>query len=232
MTIRVIKGGSPESARIASFSFLSTLEPEACESDTPAQHGETKPALPPPPAEPAPLPEPEPPAVDIAQMERAAYESGFSEGEKAGMAAAERRYEAVVRRYTESLLELGRVKPALYARAERDVVRLAVEVARKIVHREITADREIIQTLVRVALTRVAEKTAVTIHLNPADHSYVVAHRAYLAENEDGGRELTLVADKSVERGGCLIRTDCGEVDARIGEQFREVERAFFEGLS
>jgi flagellar assembly protein FliH len=232
MTIRVIKGGSPESARIAAFSFLSTLEPEAREPDNPVLRSEPLPALPPAPEEPAPLPEPETPAIDIAQIERAAYESGFSDGEKAGMAAAEQKFEAVVRRYTESLLELGRVKPALYARAERDVVRLAVEVAKKIVHREITADREIIQTLVRVALTRVAEKTALTVHLNPADHSYVVAHRAALSENEDGGGELTLVSDKSVERGGCLVRTDCGEVDARIGEQFREVERAFFEGVS
>jgi flagellar biosynthesis/type III secretory pathway protein FliH len=38
------------------------------------------------------------------------------------------------------------------------------------------------------------------------------------------------VADKSVERGGCLVQTECGDVDARIEEQFREVERAFFEG--
>ncbi len=169
-----------------------------------------------------------PSAADMAQIEKTAYENGFLQGEKAGKEAAELKAEAVIRRYGESIQELSRFRSSLYAQVEHEVVKLAVEVAKKIVHREVQADPDIIQTLVRVALTQVAEKSAVTVHLNPADYSYLLEQRAELAQSE--GRDVSLVSDKSVERGGCLIKTECGDIDARLEEKFREVESAFFEG--
>ncbi len=169
-------------------------------------------------------------ATDPAHIEKTAYENGFRQGEKAGMEIAERKIEAMMRRYSETIQEIGRLKPRLYAQAEHDVVKLALEVARKIVHREVNADREIVQTLVRVALSHVAVKTPVTIHLHPADYSYMLEQRAAAGGLGDADREMVLVSDKAIERGGCLIDTECGEIDARIEEEFREVERAFFGG--
>jgi flagellar assembly protein FliH len=169
------------------------------------------------------------PAVDLAQVEKTAYENGFSQGEKAGMEIAEQKIEAVMRRYAESILEVAKLRSSLYAQVEREVVKLAVEVAKKITHREIQADPDIIQTLVRVALGHVAEKSAVTVHLSPVDYSYLLEQRSELSQSE--GRDISLLADKSIERGGCLIQTECGDIDARIEEKFREVEHAFFEGL-
>ena len=169
------------------------------------------------------------PPVDPALVEKTAYENGFRQGEKAGMEIAEQKIEAVMRRYAEAILEVSRLRSTLYMQVEHEVVKLAVEVAKKIVHREIQADPDIIQTLVRVALSHVAEKSAVTIHLSPTDYNCLLERRAELSQAE--GRDISLLADKSIERGGCLIQTECGDIDARIEEKFREVEHAFFEGL-
>ena len=178
-----------------------------------------------------PIPEIEipPPSVDLAQVEKMAYENGFRQGEKAGMEIAEHKMEAVMRRYADAILEINKLRSSLYVQVEREVVKLAVAVAKKIVHREIQVDRDIIQTLVRVALGHVAEKSSVTIHLNPTDYNYLLELRAELSQSE--GRDIALLSDKSIERGGCLIQTDCGDIDARVQEEFREVEHAFFEGL-
>lgn len=165
---------------------------------------------------------------DPAQIEKTAYENGFRQGEKAGLEIAERKIEAVMRRYADTILELGKLKPVLYAQAEHEVVKLALEVAKKVVHREVQIDREIIQTLVRVALTHVTAKSAVTVHLNPADYSFMLEHRASLMRSGDSEREMVLLADKSIDRGGCLIETECGDIDARIEAEFDEVERTFF----
>jgi flagellar assembly protein FliH len=167
-------------------------------------------------------------SMDAAQIEKTAYENGFRQGEKAGMEIAERKIETMMRRYADTIQEIGGLKPAYYAQAERDVVKLALEVAKKIVHRDVQVDREIIQTLVRVALSHVAAKSAVTIHLHPADYSFMIEQRAAALKPGESDRELVLVSDKAIERGGCLIETECGDIDARIGEEFREVERAFF----
>ena len=168
--------------------------------------------------------------ADLARIERNAFESGFRQGEKAGGEIAEKKMEAVMRRYGDSIQELGKAKSGLYCQVEREVVRLAVEVAKKIVHREIQVDPEIVQTLVRVALDHAAERSVTTIRVSPIDHKFLVEKHPGWEKEADGGREVVLIADKGIERGGCLLQTDCGEIDARIEEKFREVERAFFEG--
>ncbi len=170
------------------------------------------------------------PGVDLAQVERSAFENGFRQGERAGMEMAEKKAETIMRRYGDTIRDLGQYKAALYSQVEREIVKLAVEVAKKIVHREIQADPEVIQTLVKVALGRVSERSAVTVRVNPGDYNFLLDKHRGWAQEEGAMHEVTLVADKSVERGGCLVQTDCGDVDARIEEEFREVERAFFEG--
>jgi flagellar assembly protein FliH len=228
MALKIIKSGTARAQNIQQFRFsedggepLSIAEPHGW----PALEGipAVAPAKEVVPADSGKQP------VDLALLEKTAYENGYLQGEKAGMKIAEQKIEAVMRRYGESMLELGKLRSALYLQVEREVVKLAVEVAKKIVHREIQVDKDIIQTLVRVALSHVAEKSAVTVHLSPQDYNHLLALRGELSQSE--GRDISLLADKSIERGGCLIQTECGDIDARIEEKFREVEQAFFEGL-
>jgi flagellar assembly protein FliH len=169
-------------------------------------------------------------APDLAVLEKAAYEKGLAQGEKSALETSERKMDAALKRYAESIAEIRKLRSGLYSQVEREVVKLAIAVANKIVHREIRVDRDIVQTLVHVALSRVAEKSAVTICLNPADYSYLMERRTELAQSE--GRDIALLADKSIERGGCLIQTNCGDIDARIEEEFREIEHSFFEGAN
>ena len=232
MALRIIKQGTARASTIQQFLFSEN------DSDIPTTAGQSgwadfdaSPRINPAKddATPPEVIEPAKPAFDLAHIEKAAYENGFLQGEKAGMEIAEQKTEAVRRRYAESIAELSNIRSSLYAQAEREVVRLALEVAKKIIHREIQVDKDIIQTLIRVALSHVSEKSAVTIHLNPIDYNYLLEQRAELSQSE--GRDISLLADKSIERGGCLVQTECGEIDARIEEKFREVEHSFFEGL-
>jgi flagellar assembly protein FliH len=233
MAPRIIKQGTVRASMVQQFSFA-----ENSDIAMPPIESAIWPELPSIPAttankasagKPIPEIEPHPPAVDLAQVEKTAYENGFHQGEKAGMEIAERKMEVVMRRYADAILEVNKLRSSLYMQVEREVVKLAIAVAKKIVHREIQVDRDIIQTLVRVALSHVAEKSSVTIHLNPTDYNYLLELRAELSQSE--GRDIALLSDKSIERGGCLIQTDCGDIDARVQEEFREVEHAFFEGL-
>jgi flagellar assembly protein FliH len=228
MALRIIKPGSVKASNVQQFLFTEEFQDlGSTASRQPFPDFENIPLVAP--TQDTASTEAPKPSLDLAHLEKSAYENGFLQGEKAGMEIAEQKTEAVMRRYSDSILELGKVRSALYAQVEREVVRLAVAVAKKIVHREIQVDKDIIQTLVHVALSHVAEKSAVTIHLNPLDYGYLLERRAELSQNE--GRDISLLADKSIERGGCLVQTECGEIDARIEEKFKEVEHSFFESL-
>lgn len=220
MALKIIKPGSPKAASVRQFLFPDNAGDMPFQCDDPV-------VAPDPVEEPAPVACPVP-DIDVSLIEKEAYQRGLLEGEKAGIRKAEQKLEPVLQRYADSLLEIGKLRSSLYVQVEREVVRLAIEVAKKIVHREIQVDRDIVRTLVHVALGHVSGKSAVTIHLNPDDYGYLLERRAELSEVE--GRDVALLADNSIERGGCVIQTECGDIDARIEEKFREVERAFFEG--
>ena len=181
--------------------------------------------------------EPPPPVVDIEQLEKDAFERGYAEGLetgreeglKTGEESAAVQIEEMTRRYADSLAQLAAFKDTLRAQVENEVVRLALAVAKKIVHREISIDSTIIHTLVRVALERVSEKSAVVVRLSPHDYEYMTSAHADMSKTE--GREIRFESDNSLAQGDCMIQTETGDIDARIEEEFSEVESAFFEGL-
>jgi flagellar assembly protein FliH len=229
MALRIIKQGSARASNVQQFIFAENFNEMLQASEKfvwpPAPSFEETAIK----SEPVVVAEPKAPAIDVAGLERAAFDSGFLQGQISGKELAEQKLEAATRRYSEALQEISSLKGVMRTQVEREVVKLAVEVAKKIVYREIRIDPAIIQTLVRVALSHVAEKSSVTIHLSSVDYAYLLKQRPELAQSE--GRDVTYLSDNSIEQGGCLIQTECGDIDARIEEKFREVENAFFEGF-
>ncbi len=163
-----------------------------------------------------------------AAIEKEAYERGFSEGEKAGRETGEKMAEAILKQYSGRLDELAQLRKNILSGSEREVVRLALEISRKVVKREITIDDELILTMVKIALNRLAEQTAVTIRLNPKDYHVMMERQSSNPLLGAGNEAIKLIEDPVISRGGALIETESGIIDARIEEQFREIERGFF----
>lgn len=160
-----------------------------------------------------------------ADIERQAREAGRAQMQAEIAAEVSRLVEPWREQLANTLEEIASLRTTITAQAERDLVRLALEIARKVVHREVSIDGEIVMTLARIGLTRGHSRTPATIHLHPDDFAYVNLHRERLVS----GQSLELVEDRSIMRGGCLVRTEMGDVDARIDQQFIEIERAFLE---
>lgn len=122
--------------------------------------------------------------------------------------------------FAETLQQLSVLREEISARVETDLVELALEIAKKIVGREVTVDREIALTLVKVSLKKLNSRAPFAqIHLSPEDYAFIDARR----EQIDFRGSLELIEDRSISPGGCLVHTDTGEVDARIESQFEEI---------
>jgi len=165
----------------------------------------------------------------VSNIEKEAYEKGFSEGQKAGSEVGEKMGEALLKQYSASLDALNGLRKELFETSEREVIRLSLEIARKIIKREVAIDEELILALVRVALERVADQALITVRVNPKDHSAIERHRAATAGIGGLSESIRLVEDPLIARGGCVIETESGTIDARIEEQLREIEKGFFE---
>jgi flagellar assembly protein FliH len=175
----------------------------------------------------APAPAPvETYAVDheahLAALEREAFAKGFAQGERAGAEASGERSEATLRRLTETLDELTTVRAEMIRQTERQMVHLALAIARRIVQREVSLDPDLLLAMARVALERLGETARVTVRLHPEDYAAAGATRV----SESTGSNVTIVADPRLSRGACRVESDMGLLDVGIDAQLQAVGRA------
>ncbi len=167
----------------------------------------------------------------IVEAESIAYERGLAEGKKMAEETFQARLEAELEplrcQFAQRLDELARLRDQLFQQYETELIQLALAIARKIVQREVTVDREIVLAIAKVALSRLSDHTAARIHVHPFDYQYLVNNKSAFLTGKQGA--IDIIEDRSITRGGCLIETDVGEVDARIEEQFKEIDAGFFE---
>lgn len=112
-----------------------------------------------------------------------------------------------------ALAEAARARDEALAGARGEVAALAVAVARRLLDGELQLAPERIGAVVDDALGRVRGAATVELRLHPDDA------RAWEAARRDPGAGTptpTVVPDPTIERGGCLVRSNLGEVDARV----------------
>lgn len=177
-------------------------------------------------AAPAPLvtpadSEPARPHMSLGAIERDAFAKGFAAGEQGGLEASSERVEAMIRRLTQTLEDLVALRANMIRQTERQMVELSLAVARRIIHREVSLDRDLLIAMARVALDRLGETAQVTVRLHPDDYELTGASRVM----KTMGRSVMVLADTRVERGGCLVESDLGSLDVGIDSQIQEFAR-------
>lgn len=167
---------------------------------------------------------------------RAGYEAGLAEGETqraAEHADAMARVSRTLLALMTAASEIESQRAKAVSVAEDDVSLLAFEVAEAVLQRELELASAPGQEAVARALRLVPPQVEVTIRLHPADAEHL---RELPGGEEDGvvkgvegldeeGRLLTIVADESVEPGGCVAEAGACRVDAQVGTALARVRR-------
>jgi flagellar assembly protein FliH len=126
-----------------------------------------------------------------------------------------------------SLAELSSLRSRIRKDAEGDLLKLAIAIARRVLHRELTLDPESIQGLIKVALEKLEARDLCRVRVHP-DHEKAV--RASL-ERFTNSPNFELAADSSLQCGDVLFETEHGVLDASIESQLLEIERGFADRL-
>jgi len=156
---------------------------------------------------------------------------GYEQGEQAGLGSAMQKLDSLLTGSHKLLCDLGDLHRQACRDLEADLVQLTLAVARKIVGRDVSLGPEAVTRIIREALTRVEHAGRITIKLNPADLELLADIKPQLLSGLSEAGRAAFEADEGIARGGCLIETDGGEVDARIERQFQVVEEAFLAEL-
>jgi flagellar assembly protein FliH len=141
---------------------------------------------------------------------------GYEAGVSAGRAELQKQNDALAARIARLdgiLNRMAQPLAVLDEEVEQQLVLLALAVGRQLARRELKADPGQITALIREAVGRLpAAARDVRVHLHPEDAA-AIAERLATAGQE---RAWTVVEDPTLARGGCLVRSENSQIDARV----------------
>lgn len=138
------------------------------------------------------------------------YDAGYQEG---------------LAQTTELIVKARTEYEASLRNASKDLLNLAFKIAEKIIGKALELDKNIIMDIVAQALQTVRQSRQVTVRVNPEDAKILKANKDALAEALGQGRMIDVVEDKKVLRGGCIIESEIGKVEAQLSTQLERLKK-------
>jgi flagellar assembly protein FliH len=134
------------------------------------------------------------------------------------------------------LKKLENEKRALYADADQTLLALCLQIVRKILVSEPSVQPGVILAVLKKALSYISERDKIAIRVSPGDFKTVTENRDFWTPVNERLKNISIEEDERIERGGCIIESGSGKVDARVGVQLDEItdliETALENGLS
>jgi flagellar biosynthesis/type III secretory pathway protein FliH len=163
--------------------------------------------------------------AEAARLREAAREEGYAAGRADALAAAAPALEALEAAAAAVQAERG----ALADRLEAHAVDLALFLAEKVVAAAITVQPGLVVEAVRGALRGLVERERITVLVHPEDLELVRTAMTDLRASLGGIEHCEVQAERRVSRGGVIVRTPDGDIDARVEtklQRAREVVEA------
>jgi flagellar assembly protein FliH len=156
-------------------------------------------------------------------IREAARTRGHAEGLAAGLAEAQTQLEPARAALVEARAAVERTADDIAPTVEQRAVDLALALAEKILSTALEVDPSLVGSVAAGALRRVVSRDRIMLQVNPEDVGLVQAALAADTNELSASRRIEVCAERRVPRGGCIVRTVEGEIDARIEQQ---LERA------
>lgn len=156
--------------------------------------------------------------------EQAAYERGRVDGEKhLGEQMLQQRNE-LLELHQGVVESLRRAVPEVIQQTENTLMQITLECVKKIIA-GIPITPELVEAVVREAVTQTKETAEIMVQLHPDDLALLRKHQAPILQGLPEAGPLKFIGSAEITRGGCLVQTRFGLLDARREtklEQLRE----------
>jgi len=198
---------SPDFAPLLPPPSAHAFRPLGTPADAPAAPAPTLPAV-----EPAPEP-----TEDARRAFQAGYELGREE--------LRSDVESIGESFVKSLQELAAFRARLRGRYERELLELALGVARKVVQQELAERPEIWLGMIRAAVRRAVDRERIAVRVPPPALDFLRQSLPELRAMLEDVKELELIEDPSLPLAGCIIETRFGEIDIGVDTQLEGVRQ-------
>jgi flagellar assembly protein FliH len=161
----------------------------------------------------------------LQEREQAAFENGRRAGETALSEQLLRQRTETVDLQRGILASLQNAFPKVAHEAESALIDLALEAARKIVA-SLPVDLVLVEGVVREALRQVEDSAEIVVQLHPEDLALLRQHQSPVLNGSPDSGPLRFVQSSEIERGGCVVQTRFGLIDARRETKIEQLRQS------
>ncbi len=167
--------------------------------------------------------------IEEQKIKSAAKDEGFKQGHDEGYAGGQDEISRLVDRLHKMVEAVMLRREEILKETEQQIVELVILMTRKVVKIISETQKTTIMSNVLAALKKVKTRGVVTLHVNLEDLRLSTANVDEFIKRVENIQGITVVEDSTVEKGGCIVETDFGAIDARISSQLGELEDKIME---
>lgn len=169
-------------------------------------------------------------ALGFAEGREAGHAGGLESGHAEALSQTVGPYSEIIEKlvpaWIEQFEQFGTERERLFEESRRDVLRFAVDIAARVVHRVVECDESVCVDQVREALQIIGRPSQIRVSINPLDRTVLSDALPGVLEKAGLTTDLELHDDEQVTRGGCVISTPHGGVDATVETQIARIAEA------
>lgn len=159
--------------------------------------------------------------VEAEEIRETAWREGYRKGSED--AAAE--WKSILERVDAERASVVQQLEDMTEKLEKDIMKIALQVAEKIVRHDVDSGGDTVMHILRLALRQVKDRANVRIWVNKFDLERVRSARQEIGSWVDGLHDLEISEEPRVEPGGVIVECSDGVLDARPSTQIKEIQR-------
>jgi len=164
--------------------------------------------------------------LKVSEIEHEAYKKGYEAGREEGYKEGQAEVMRLIDRLGTIVSTAVDIRDDIIRSSEKLMTEMILMISRKVIKDEIVERREVVINNIKSALQRVKDRDRIDVRVNFADLDMTTAHKDELIKMMESLKKVNIYEDSRVERGGCIIETDVGAVDARVSTQLDTIEEA------
>ncbi len=159
-------------------------------------------------------------------------EEAYAKGLNDGLEQARLQFGESAQALADAATQLSRLREGLARNSSQDMLRLVMVIAEQVIRREAQASADVVLKIIEHALQASVRADQYRVRVNPDDLEKVVENKPLFLASISGLKNLSVEADPAVSRGGCLVESELGEVDATIETQLAAIQQALDEAVA
>jgi flagellar assembly protein FliH len=165
------------------------------------------------------------------QILEQAYNQGYSQGYNEVKNKLEQEYQQKINDLQEQIKNILNLRESLVKEMEKDLVELAIKVAEKVINKKIEEEPELVSNYLIELLPKIEQAKNITIWINPNEIEYVRLSKEKFKNLVEDVENINIAPDSRIEKGGCIIETNFGKIDARISTKLEVLKEIIFKNI-